>query len=468
MLRKISFKIVVLLSGLVVNSCSREPAEPVPSHTAAAPPALNDSPEGKSYAPDSVFRPDVDRPPERPTRERVLTVESSVKASDESPFSYFGHSVDMDRSFLVVGAPYADTRFTDAGKAYVFSGGSGGWRQVARLVPSSQSAYARFGWAVAISGATVVVGADRQAQDGVPGTGAAEVFSAAGAGGAWRWIATLRPDALLPGDALGSSVAIDGDTMAVGAPGRAAGPSSPGSGAVFVYRRRGQGWHLEAQLSAPAPEPHVAFGHSVAVAGDTLLVGAIGANALSGAAYVFRHRQGKWELETELGRPHVGALERYGASVALDQDWAMIGHPRAPIGERTRAGAVHVFQRREEGWVHVEALVAQPARSDEEFGRAISLSGGWLVVGTQFGDDAGLNTGLGYLFRHQGGQWSFQRALLARGARSMDEVGTAVALSGEVVAMGGPRHGPKSNATGEVFLAPLPAPINDAVSVGNP
>jgi hypothetical protein len=429
---------------------------------------VDDAPAGKSYSPDSVFKPGVDRPRDPAIRERTLTAENSVKPLDGSPFSYFGHSVDMDGALLVVGAPYADARLTDVGKVYVFNGSGGRWRQMARLVPPNQSAYDRFGWSVAVSGATVIAGADRRDQDGAPEAGAAEVFSATGEGGAWRWVATLRPDVVLPGDASGSSVAVDGNTAAVGAPGRAAGPSFPDSGAVFVFQQRDSKWHLEARLSAPAPEAHAAFGHAVAVAGDTILVGAIGANALSGAAYLFRRRQGRWEFETELRRPQGGFLERYGASVALDRDWAVVGHPRAPVGERTRAGAAHVFQRREDGWSHVEVLGARPARSDEEFGRAISLSGDWLAVGTQFGDDAGLNTGVGYLFRRCGGRWCFEHAVLAQGAGSMDEVGTAIALSANAVALGGPRRGPASNASGEVFLAPLPAPSNFATAMEEP
>ncbi|HET9227210.1 MAG TPA: hypothetical protein VFR31_11115, partial [Thermoanaerobaculia bacterium] len=314
----------------------------------------------------------------------ALKARETIRAKDANPFSYFGQAASIDGGVAVVGAPYDDGEGADAGAAYVFRRSGGRWLQAAKLTAPSPRPFDRFGFSVAVSGSTVIVGADRRDH-----TGAAFVYREAGEG--WALEATLRPRDLAEKDGLGVSVAADGDAVLVGAPGK---------DAAYLFRRSGGHWREEAKLSDPSPADYAGFGHSVALSGDTALVGAVTSSDLEvmgGRAYLFRRGSRGWELEARLAPPEPKPLQKFGAAVALDGDFALVGAPRAVLGEKTRAGAVFLFRRNGSGWETAAALTGSPPRNDEEFGRTVSLAGGRLIVGSQFGDAAGLNTGGAWL-----------------------------------------------------------------------
>lgn len=432
---------------LLAGACDTPPA-PDRKPAASAPSRLEDPP----YAPDSVFKPETHRPdPVLPAT--ALSTLATIRAADASPFSYFGQAVALDGDVAVVGAPYDDGAGPiDAGAAYVFQRRGDRWEQAARLTAPRPRAYDRFGFSVAAGGGTIVVGADRADHGGGVDTGAAFVFRADGRGG-WRLDAALEPRDLAEKDGLGISVAADGDSVLVGAPGKDGALS--GEGAAYLFRHAGGSWREKAKLTDPAPAEHGGFGYAVALSRGRALVGAFASNdlqVLGGRAYLFRRGERGWDLEAKLAAREPKPLERFGSAVALKGDLAIVGAPRAALGEKTRAGTVSLFHRTDEGWSLVSELTAPVPRSDEEFGRALSLGESSVVVGSQFGDAAGLSTGVSYLFRREGDRWIGRGPLLAGEVRPLAEFGYAVALSEPWILIGAPREDQAGNAAGCAYL----------------
>jgi hypothetical protein len=418
--------------------------EPRPGRAAGGGPG---EPDARAYAPDSVFRPDIDRPEALRLPPGALYASSSFAPEDARPFSYFGHAVALDGETAVVGAPYDDAEGMDAGAAYVFQRGRDGWRQVARLTAPKAWDFDHFGFSVAVRQGTVAVGADRRDHGKVLDCGAVYLFRERNGG--WKLAGVLQPEDLGSKDGLGVSVGVDGDTVIAGAPGQ------NGSGAAYVFAFDGRGWKTRAKLTVPQSSGYAGFGHAVAISGDTALVGAPTTDepaVLSGAAYVFR-RQGKdWRQETRLASANAAPLEKFGASVALDGDLALVGSPRAALGDSTRAGAAFVFQRTGGAWRQMARIQAPSPRSDEEFGRAVALAASRAIVGSSFGDAAGLNTGVAYLFERQEERWSARGSVFATEPSAVEEFGTSVAVSGDRALIGAPRRSRQGNAAGAAYV----------------
>lgn len=436
---------VLAVWALLFVRAGRDPGSEQPRREPAA--SSSGEPEARAYAPDSVFRPDVDRPEPVRLPPGALHASSSFAPEDARPFSYFGHAVALDGDTAVVGAPYDDGEGTDAGAAYVFRRGGDGWRQVARLTAPEAWDFDRFGFSVAVRRGTVAVGADRRDRGKVLDCGAVYVFRERNGG--WGLESVLQPEDLGSKDGLGISVAMDGDTIVAGAPGQ------NGSGAAYVFSFDGRGWKKRAKLTVPSASGYAGFGHAVALSGDAALVGAPTIDepaVLSGAAYVFRRRGTRWLQEARLASANAAPLEKFGASVALDGDLALVGSPRAALGDSSRAGAAFVFQRSGGGWRQAARIQAPSPRSDEEFGRAVALAADRAIVGSSFGDAAGLNTGVAYLFGRQGERWRARGAVFAAEPVAVEEFGTSVAVSGAQALIGAPRQSGQGNAAGAAYI----------------
>ncbi|MGI8693296.1 MAG: hypothetical protein ACR2JK_10430 [Geodermatophilaceae bacterium] len=129
-------------------------------------------------------------------------------------------------------------------------------------------------------------------------------------------------------DAYGEDVAVDGDYAVVGAAYALDGP-----GAAYVFSRDGDTWAQEAMLTAPAADARQRFGTSVAISGDSLLVGALPLRSQVGAGYLFDRTTEGWILAATLSDPDPDA-DQQGEAVALDGDTAVVGASYSDIGPR--------------------------------------------------------------------------------------------------------------------------------------
>jgi hypothetical protein len=163
-------------------------------------------------------------------------------------------------------------------------------------------------------------------------TGAAYVFTRSGT--TWSQQATLTASDAATNDTFGSSVALSGDTALVGAPGK-----NSSTGAAYVFIRNGTAWSQQANLTASDAATNDNFGASVALSGDTALVGAFNKNGSIGAAYVFTRSGTAWSQQANLTASDAVGGDRFGFSVSLSADTALVG----AFYKNSVTGAAYVF-----------------------------------------------------------------------------------------------------------------------------
>jgi hypothetical protein len=401
------------------------------------------------------------------------------------------------------------------------------WIQDAYLKASNAGSGDEFGRSVAIFGSTIVVGAMNEDSnqttitndDGCPGTapgcsadnnsatdsGAVYVFKR-DANGDWIQDAYLKASNAEGGDNFGSSVAISGSTIVVGAPfedsnqttitnadGSASGDNSAtDSGAVYVFKRDGNGnWIQDAYLKASNAEASDNFGSSVAISGSTIVVGAYGEDSNqttitnddglassnnsaggSGAVYVFkRDAAGDWIQDAYLKASNAETADQFGYSVAISGSTIVVGAYTEDSSQTTitnndgqtggtdpsliyNAGAVYVFKRDAHGdWIQDAYLKASNAEADDLFGRSIAISGSTIVVGAYLedsnqtmitnadgsasSDNTATDSGAVYVFkRDANGDWIQDAYLKASNAEADDLFGNSVAISGSTIVVG--------------------------------
>jgi hypothetical protein len=416
-----------------------------------------------------------------------------LKASSPGGADEFARAVAISGDTVVVGVDYEDSRGTDSGAAYVFVRNGTNWSEQAYLKAANAAAGDRFGFAVAISGDIIVVGALFEA-----GTGAAHVFVRNGTN--WTEQAYLKASNAEADDLFADEVAISGETIVVasfnegsnatGVNGDQNNNDARGSGAVYVYVREGTTWIQQAYLKASNTGAGDAF-YKLGISGDTIVVGAIredsdatGINgdqnnkrALeSGSAYVFVRDGTNWTQQAYLKGSNTRAGDRFGF-VSISGDTILVGAFRedntatginGELGEYEAidSGAAYVFVRHGTIWTQQAYLKASNAEADDRFGWAVSLSGDTAVIGAHQEDSAATgvngdendnnasNAGAAYIFLRTGTNWSQQAYLKSSNAEADDNFGggpnlapgTTVAISGGTVVIGSSYEA--SSATG--------------------
>ena len=301
-----------------------------------------------------------------------------------------------------------------AGAAYVFVRSGSRWLLQVTLSDPRKVPGNDFGDSVAISGTTVIVSAP-----GVnDGAGAAYVFARAGKD--WHLQATLSDPASLTGYAFGDSVAVAGTTTVITALG-----VNQGSGEAYVYAWSGSRWRRQAVLSAPSGP----IGLAVALSGATAVIGAAGANGEAGATYVYARSGTSWHSQATLSNPAGTSADGFGAAVAISGDTVVIGAPNS----NTDPNAVYVYVRSGTTWRQQVTLSDPGGAAADRFGRAVAVSGDTVVIGAPGGDD---NAGTTYVYVSSGTQWRTQAQLADPGGQSGDTFGRAVALSGGTALIG--------------------------------
>lgn len=376
------------------------------------------------------------------------TQQAYLKASNTDAFDTFGHSVSISGDTLAVGARGEDSRATTingdqldnsapaAGAVYVFQRIGTTWTQQAYIKASNAEADDNFGYSVALSGATLAVGAWKEGS---------------------------------------SATGIDGAQLD---------NSASRAGAVYVFQRAGSTWTQQAYIKASNTEAGDQFGWSVAVSGDTLAVGAIveassatGVNgnqsdnsmSLAGAVYVF-HRNGiVWEQQAYVKATNTSEADGFGAAVALFEDTLAVGatgessSATGVNGNQTdmgaqRSGAVYVYQRTGTAWAPGAYIKASNTGAGDGFGVSLAISGEMLAVGASTEkssavgvdgnqeDNSANDAGAVYVFRRSGTSWAQHAYVKASNTTGAYWFGSPIALSGDTFAVAS--LGEASGATG--------------------
>jgi FG-GAP repeat len=351
----------------------------------------------------------------------------SLKGSDTESGDNFGTSLAMSGTTAVVGAPTRD----GGGSIYVFRKSEGQWTQTAELVGSDTVAGDWFGASVALSSSTIVVGAPRYGD----GTGRAYVFTSAG--GDWGQAGELKAPGN-PGD-FGYSVAVSGDTALVGAPGTA------GTGSAYVFKNVGGVWTHRSQLKVPGGNPRN-YGNAVAISGKVAVVCAwLGNDAQSktGAAYVFTEASGSWTEGQKLAATDSSGGDDMGSSVAITGMEIVVG------GDLNwgSGGAAYVFSDSSGTWSLTGTVVPSGGLGSFFSNKSLAVSGSTVLAGAP---GHGTDPGDAYVFTETAGTWAQTQYLSGSNSFAGDEFGSSLALSGPEAAVGAPGY---DGGAGRAYLA---------------
>jgi hypothetical protein len=438
-----------------------------------------------------------------------------AKASNPEAGDTMGWSAAISGDTMVVGAPFESSNATgvdgnqtdnsagSSGAVYVYTRTGETWSQQAYLKASNTESADQFGLSVAISGNTIVVGAigedsnatginGNQGDNSAAASGAAYVFTRSG--GTWSQQAYLKASNTGVGDVFGQSVAISGDTLVVGANsetsiatgvnGNQNDNSAIQAGAAYVFTRAGNAWSQQAYLKASNTDASDQFGFSADISGDTIVVGAFGEDSnatgvngnqadnsagASGAAYVFTRSAGAWSQQAYLKASNTDPGDQFGLSVAISGDTIVAGanvEDSAATGvdgngadnSANASGAAYVFNRSANTWSQQAYLKASNTGATDQFGPSVAISGDTVVVGARFEDSAaaGVNgngadnsangSGAAYVYTRSAGIWSQHAYLKASNTGGSDQFGWSAAISGDTIITGA--IGEASNATG--------------------
>ena len=361
----------------------------------------------------------------------------------------FGYNVAISGDTIVVGAAGDDELAGNAGAVYVIEKPGSGWAdgmETAKLTASDPAIADHLGISVSISGDTIVAGAY-----GDDNNGSAYVFVRPPGG--WSNITETAKLTASDGayDEFGVSVAISGDTIVIGA--RSDDDDGYNSGSAYVFVRPPSGWATgteTAKLTASDAHENQLFGNAVAVDQDTIVIGAHGDDTFgngSGAAYVFTRPTGGWETTTEnakLTASDAAASDFFGMAVAVDGDTVVCGASSDSIGSTDDQGSAYIFVRGN-GWssgTETAKLTASDGAWLDEFGKAVSVSGDVVVVGARW-DDWGTtplsDKGSAYVFVEPISGWADtteSEKLTASDGEAIDEFGTSVAIDGQTLVVG--------------------------------
>ena len=237
----------------------------------------------------------------------------------------------------------------------------------------------------------------------------------------------------------GCSVATDGNWLAVGATDTLVGRFRA-TGAVHIFERVGDQWFFRQTLFNPHPASFQAFGNSIALRQDHLVVGSWGSDTFAGRAFVYtRNASGRWGLiqTLEASDPQEGKPALFGWSVSLDMP--ATGSGVIAVGRvndsDTSTGAVYVFEGRDDSWNEVAKLTAKDATKSDQLGTNVSVRNGTIIVGVP-------RRRVAYIFSrslmNSKPVWS-QAAKLAPISQAIgDNFGYSVASGGNFVAVGAP------------------------------
>lgn len=374
-------------------------------------------------------------------------IEQKLTASDGQNGDFLGYSVSLSGDTLAVGADREDTGGLSAGAVYIYTRSGTTWTEQQILHASNPRENDYFGGHVSLDGDTLAISATGEdgTADLVTGAGAVYIYTRSGT--TWTEQQILHASDAQIGDSFGSSVSLDGDTLAVGAWLEDGGESSPATnaGAVYIYTQiGGANWTEQAIIHASDLEGSDWFGRSVSLDGDTLAVGADGEDtggSSAGAVYVFTRSDSDWSEQKIFHANGAGALDVFGLYLSLSGDTLAVGAPGEDGNgnDFPESGAVYIYTRSGTNWTEQGMLGGAVGDS---FGYGVSLSGDTLAVGA-YGADAS------YIYTRFGATWS-KRKMFSGVVGS--RFGISTSLSGDSLAVGAYLDDTKAPDAGAAYV----------------
>jgi len=365
------------------------------------------------------------------TVDPLVWLQQEVTASDGAAGDQFGQSVALSGTTALIGADEKTINGNASqGAVYVYTESNSTWSQQAELLASDGAANDFFGLSVALSssGTTVLVGAVGKTVGTNGDQGATYVFAKSGS--TWSQQAELLATNGAVGDQFGFSVALSGTTAVIGAVDKTVNGNTY-QGAAYVFTKSNGTWSQQAELVAANGAANDVFGGSVALTGTTAVISAsgktVGSNVYQGAAYVFTAPtppSTAWNQATELTATDGTAGDSFGYSVALSGTTVVIGALNKTVNGNAKQGAAYVYTESGGTWSQQAELTAANGGVNDIFGLSVALSGTTAVIGAPY-----KGQGAAYVFTGSGANWSQQTELTAADGAFVDDFGYSIALS---------------------------------------
>ncbi len=322
------------------------------------------------------------------------------------------------------------------------------WEQIDKLIAYDGAGSDNFGKSVAICGNYAVVGSPRSH---FPSGDEGAVYIYYKSGGTWSIQQKLTASDAAINDYFGESVAIYGDDVVIGAYG--VNYPSDDEGAAYVFHRSGSVWTQQQKLTAGDPEANDYFGYSVSISGDYIAIGAYGDDDMgsgSGSAYIFYRSGGTWTQQAKVTASDGDLSDMFGHSVSISGDRLVVGAD-GNDDAGSSSGSAYIYHRSGTNWPQNQKLTAYDATDQDYYGRSVSLSGDYCLIGCYHSDVATSDEGAAYLYHWDSG-WSLQQKLYAGDGMASDYFGYAVSLSGDIAAITAHQADPITDDEGSVYI----------------
>ncbi len=307
-----------------------------------------------------------------------------------------------------------------------------------------------FGWTIAMGDGIAVIGAP---EDSSFGSRAGAVYVYRDTSSGWVYQAVLTSSDIESNDLFGETVAIYGETILVGVPGDDDHGSRSGSAYIFDFD--GASWNQTTKLTASDAGGTDAFGSALAIVGTTAVIGAtrndeLGTNA--GAAYIFELANGAWTESARLLASDGEEYDAFGVSIALTDTFVVVGAAEDD-DHGNSSGSVYVFTNDGAQWTEQSKITPMDGSASDFFGESIAASGNRIIAGAYWDDDTGSNSGSAYIYEFDTKSgWNQQAKLIAPDGNTQDQFGVAVSISGDTVIVGANRDDVIGSNTGSAYM----------------
>jgi hypothetical protein len=362
---------------------------------------------------------------------------AKLTASDGTASDRFGWSVSVSGNVAIAGA-YQKQKGVNAkqGSAYLYEKNisTGVWEQKTILTASDGAASDQLGWAVSVSGNVAIVSAWGDDSS----TGSAYLYQKNDSTGLWEAKQKLTSSDRAVNDQFGRSLSLSGDVAIVSA--YLDDDRGDSSGSAYVYQKNSSTglWEQKQKLTASDGVANDRFGSSVSVSGDVAIIGAYQDDSSKGSAYLYEKNgsSGLWERKQKLTASDGAASDLFGWSASVSGNVAIIG---AYVKDSSK-GAAYLYEKNDSSgvWEQKQKLTASDGAANDQFGYSVSVSGNVAIVSALLDDDMGSDSGAAYLYQKNSstGLWEEKQKLTASDGAPSDNFGVSVSVSGNVVIVG--------------------------------
>ncbi len=372
---------------------------------------------------------------------------AKLTAADAATGDHFGTIVSIYSDYAIISAWMDDDNGIDSGSAYIFKREEDTWTQQAKLLPDDGAPGDWF-CSVVMSGDYALVGSMMDDDNGID-SGSAYVFKREG--DTWVQETKLLPDDGQAGDWFAAYPYMNGDYVVAGS--WMDDDNGTDSGSVYIFKREGDSWTQEAKLYADDSEAGDWFGNGVTMSGDYIFASAPYHFYDCGAVYVFKREGDTWTQHAKLLPEDIDAGDEFG-SIAAHGDYLLAGSP-FDDDNGIDSGSAYIFKRDGDTWVQEAKLVPNDGAPGNWFGYVLAIYGENAIVGAEQASTNGSYSGAAYWFRKEGDTWVQKAKIFPEDGNAGDRFGHSVAIYENTVFIGAHGHDQDLTNSGAVYVYDL-------------